>query len=151
MVFELFNKRTTDILRPVNLPHQVGSLSGPVKNIGTVDNKGFELGIGYRETINDFSFEVSGSLTKIKNEVINLNGQDIFNGNYIIKEGHPIDSYYLLDAIGFFQSQEEIDNSPFQNSSTRPGYIKYRDIDGDGFITNDDRIITGSAIPEYTY
>jgi len=154
---DLFHKRTADILRPVAIPSQVGNLGGPLRNIGTVDNRGIELSLIYRNDIGDFSYQLSGNVTWIKNEVVNLDGQEVIwegfrgAGSYIIKEGYPIDSSYLLDAVGFFNSQQEIDDHAFQSNDTRPGYIKYRDVNGDGVINQDDRIIGPSLIPEYTY
>ncbi|MDR1918970.1 MAG: TonB-dependent receptor, partial [Tannerellaceae bacterium] len=149
--FELFNKRTTDILREVVLPQQVGSLGGPIQNIGTVDNKGFEIGLSHKNKFKDWGYEVFGNLTRLKNEIVDLKGQTIINGMFILKEGSPIDSYYMLKAIGIFQSQEEIDSSPTQTAATKPGYLKFEDTNKDGKITEDDRQICGSVIPKYTY
>jgi hypothetical protein len=69
----------------------------------------------------------------------------------IIKEGYPIDSYYLLESVGIFQTQDEINNSPFQNITTKPGYLKYKNQNDDEAIDANDRIITGGAIPDYTF
>ena len=151
LVLDVFKKRTTNILRTVNLPSQVGNLAGPIRNIGTVDNSGFELGLNYQNSLGNLTYQISGSMTKIKNNVVDLNGQIIYNGNTIIKEGYPINSFNLIHAIGIFQTQEEIKNSPFQTAATHPGDIKYQDTNGDGFITEDDRVISGGVIPEYTY
>lgn len=155
--FEVFKKRTTDILHNVNIPTQVGNLIGPLKNIGTVDNKGYELGLSYRNAVGPVSFELSGSLTKIKNEVIDLNGEIIYEyggrsqGGTIIKEGYPIQSYYLLHATGIFNTQEEIDNHAFQTADTKPGYVKFEDVNNDGIINQDDRVIMDhNRIPDYT-
>lgn len=154
---DLFQKRTSDILRPVDIPSQVGNLGGPLRNIGTVDNKGIEVGLVHRNDLGDFSYQLSGSITWIKNEVVDLNEQEIIwtgfrgSGSYIIREGHPIDSSYLLDAVGIFNSQQEIDNHAFQSNDTKPGYLKYRDVNGDGVINQDDRVIGPSLIPDYTY
>jgi len=149
--FEYFRKRTSDILREVELPQQVGALTGPIQNIGKVDNNGFELGLKYRDKIQDFRYEVYGNLTYIKNEIVDLKGQTMIDGKNILQEGHPIDSYYMLHAIGIFQSQEEIDNSPFQTSATKPGYLKFEDVNKDGKITEDDRKVRGGVIPKLTY
>lgn len=149
--FELFDKRTTDILRQVTLPDQVGSLKGPIRNIGEVSNKGFELNVGYRNHIDDFRYEVTGNMTYVKNKIESLKGQTIINDMFILKEGEPIDSYYMLHAIGIFQSEEEIANSPFQTAATKPGYLKFEDTNGDGKITEEDRQICGSVIPKITY
>lgn len=151
LVFDIFKKRTTDILREVNLPAQVGNLTGPIRNIGTVDNTGFELGLDFRNTAGDFTYKFGGSITKIKNKVVDLNGQVIYNDKTIITEGYPINSFHLIHAIGIFQTQDEVDKSPFQSNLTRPGYLKYQDTDDDKVITEDDRIIVGGVIPEYTY
>lgn len=149
--FEVFKKRTSDILRAVSLPHQVGSLDGPIRNIGTVDNTGFELGLSYRNKINDFNYRVYGNVTYVKNEIVDLKGQTIIDDIFILKEGHPIDSYYMLHAEGIFQSEEEIKNSPTQTAATKPGYLKFADTNGDKKITEDDRQIRGSIIPKFTY
>lgn len=155
--FEVFKKRTSDILHSVNIPTQVGNLTGPLSNIGVVDNKGYELSISYRNKIGPVSYEVSGSITRIKNKVVDLNGEVVYEygdrsqGGTIIKEGYPIDSYYLLHAVSIFKSQEEIDNSAFQSADTKPGYIKFEDANNDGVINQDDRIIMDkNHIPDYT-
>lgn len=149
--FELFDKRTTDILRQVILPDQVGGLTGPIRNIGEVSNKGFEVSLGYRNRIDGFRYEVTGNMTYIKNKIESLKGQTIINDMTILKEGYPIDSYYMLHAIGIFQSQEEIDASPYQSDATKPGYLKFEDTNRDGKITEDDRQIHGGVIPKVTY
>jgi TonB-linked SusC/RagA family outer membrane protein len=149
--FELFNKRTTNILREVALPAQVGNLTGPIQNIGTVDNKGFELSLNYRDHFGRLKYELFGNLTHLKNEIVDLKGQTIINGMFILKEGYPIDSYYMLHSTGIFQSQDEINNSPTQTAATKPGYLKFEDTDKNGRVTEDDRQIRGGVIPKYTY
>ncbi|MDR2773934.1 MAG: TonB-dependent receptor, partial [Tannerella sp.] len=151
VTFELFNKRTSNILREVALPSQVGNLTGPVQNIGTVENKGFELGLSFREQYRGLKYEVFGNLTHVKNEIVDLKGQTIIDGMFILKEGYPIDSYYMLHATGIFQSPEEIDASPEQTAATKPGYLKFEDTDNNGKVTEDDRQIRGGVIPKYTY
>ena len=148
---EYFDKRTSDILRKIILPQQVGSLDGPIRNIGEVSNKGFELNLAYRNHVGDFRYEVNGNMTFIKNKIESLKGQTIIDGMFILEEGKPIDSFYMLHAIGIFQSEEEIKNSPYQTAATKPGYLKFEDVNGDGKITEDDRKICGGVIPKVTY
>ena len=138
-------------MRKVTLPDQVGGLDGPIRNIGEVSNKGFELNMGYRNNIGNFRYEVNGNMTFIKNKIVSLKGQTIIDGMFILEEGKPIDSYYMLHAIGIFQSEEEIKNSPYQTAATKPGYLKFEDTNGDGKITEDDRQIRGGVIPKITY
>ena len=156
---EYFDKTTEDVLRPVGIPSQVGALGGPIRNIGTIENKGIELSLGYRNVIGDFRYDVSGNLTYITNKVVNLNGEIILDdfssdgrGPFnITQEGKPINQFYLYEADGLFQSQEEIDSHAFQGADTQPGYIRFKDLDNNGTIDLNDRKATGNTIPKYTY
>jgi TonB-dependent starch-binding outer membrane protein SusC len=155
---ELYDKTTMDILRTVNLPAQVGNLSGPVMNVGTVSNKGLELSLSHRNNFRDFSYKVDFGINYNVNKVVDLNGQEIISTGFagqvsptIIKEGYPIDSYFILESDGIFQTAEQIASSPFQNITTKPGYLKYKDQNNDKVINADDRVIVGGAIPDYTY
>ncbi|MDR1092441.1 MAG: TonB-dependent receptor, partial [Prevotella sp.] len=149
--FEFFRKRTADILRTVNIPSQIGNLGGPTRNIGTVDNKGFEASLSYKGTIDKLDYNIYGNLTYVKNKVIDINDQEIINGRHIIKEGYPIDAYYLYICDGIFQSEEEVAQHATQSHNTKPGDIKFRDVDNDGKITEKDRVVTGNVIPKFTY
>src|SRR5690606_15218219 len=143
---EYFVKTTDDVLRPVGIPSQVGALGGPIKNIGSIENKGIELALGYRNAIGDFKYDISGDFTYIDNKVINMNGGVVLDdlssdgrGPFnITQEGHPINQFLLFEADGLFQSQEEIDAHPIQGSVTRPGYIRYKDLDNNGVIDLND-------------
>ena len=138
-------------MRPVNLPSQVGNWSGPMSNIGQVNNKGIEIGANFRNTWNGITYEFGGDFSFNKNNVVNLNGQQIISGRYITAENHPIDSYYIYEAIGIFQSNEEVASSPFQNVATKAGFIKYKDQNKDNKIDANDRVIRHGVIPEVTY
>lgn len=148
---DVFKRRTTDILRGVSIPGQVGGLSGPVQNIGTVDNTGFEIMLGHRNKIGDITYEVNGSVSYVKNKVVDLRGQSQISSRRIIKEGYPIDAYYLYEATGIYQNQDEINNSAKISNAVKAGYLKYNDVFKDNVIDGKDRIITGSSIPKYNY
>lgn len=154
---DFYKKRTTGILRTVNLPSQVGGLAGPKRNVGTVDNSGIELVAQYRNKIGEVNYGIQGNVSYNRNNVVDLDGQILYNFetnlSTITKEGLPISAHYLLQSDGFFQNQEEIDNHAFQSNATRPGYIRYKDINGDNIINGEDRVAMNesSAIPKYTY
>ena len=154
---DAYKKRTTGILRTVNIPAQVGGLAGPKENIGTMDNDGYELTLKFRNNIGALNYDLSGNVSYNKNKVVDIDGQILYNYNTnistITQAGYPIDAYFLLDAVGIFQSDDEVAASAFQSNSTKAGYIKYRDVNKDGLINGDDRvIINGSTvIPKYTY
>ena len=150
--FEYFYKRTKDILRGIALPAQIGALAGPTTNLAVVDNYGIELGLNYQAKIGkDFSYQIGGNFTYIKNNVVDLDGETIISGGRITKEGSPIDSWYVLQTDGLFQSQEEVDNYPTITNRVGPGDIKYVDRNNDGVIDGEDRYIAGNTFPTYTY
>lgn len=151
---DYFYKRTFDILRAVSIPSQVGGLTGPTVNLGKVDNKGWEIGSSFQDNMGDFSYALNGSVSYVKNKVVDIAGQQVISGRYIIKEGYPINSYFLYQADGYYQTQEEIDRADAvygTRSKVRPGYINYANQNGDNYIDDADKIVTGSSIPTWTY
>ncbi|MGI6574063.1 MAG: SusC/RagA family TonB-linked outer membrane protein [Fermentimonas sp.] len=149
---EVFNKKTSDILRGIALPAQVGALSGPTTNVATVENKGVEIGLTHRNQITkSFSYEVGANFSRIKNKVIDLKGERIISGSLLTEEGSPINSWYVLKTDGLFKTQEEVDNYPTITSRVGPGDIKYVDLNGDGKIDGNDRYIAGNTFPDFTY
>lgn len=148
---DLFDKQTAKILRQISVPGQVGNLTGPVKNIGAVNNRGFEITLGFRESVRDIRYNIDANLTYVKNKVTNLNGQKYYGSNTIIQEGSPIDSFFGLQAEGIFQSADEVKAHAFQNAGTVPGDLKYKDADGNGVVDNNDRRVIGNSIPKFVY
>ena len=95
-----------------------------------------------------------------KNEVLSLNenNEPIFSAGsavvrHITRVGDPIGSYYGYVVDGVYQNQEEINNAPFdtQAPDPAPGDFRFKDINGDGEITPDDRTVTGSYFPDFTW
>ncbi len=148
---ELYNKATDGILRAINYASQVGDLTGPTTNIGSMSNKGIEVLVGYRDRKGGVTYEIDGSLAFNKNRVTNLNGQEIVSGRYITREGSPVQSYYIYEAEGIFQSEAEIADHAFQNAATKVGFLKYKDQNGDNKIDAKDRKVFHGVVPELTY
>jgi len=157
VTIDAYKKRTTGILRTVNIPSQVGGLKGPQENIGTMDNTGIELSVRYRNHVGEVGYGVFGTLSYNKNKVVDIAGQILYNYNSsistITKAGYPIDAFYLLHATGIFQSNDEVAAAPYQSAATRAGYLKFEDVNKDGIINGDDRKIipTSTVIPKYSY
>ncbi|SKD00553.1 TonB-linked outer membrane protein, SusC/RagA family [Chitinophaga ginsengisegetis] len=153
LTVDAYKKRTNGILREVGMPSQVGNLAGAKQNVGTVDNTGFEVTAQYRDHIGEVDLNVYGSVAYNKNEVVDLHGEIIYGTGTITQAGSPIESFYILQAEGIFQNQAEIAASAKQSANTKPGYIKFRDVNNDGIINGDDRVIvnSSSSVPKYTY
>lgn len=171
---DYYKKTTNDLLVNVQLPLSFGVStegSGPQSipfNVGSMVNSGFELALNYKESINDWRFDISTNAAWIKNEVLKLaddqpilrtgGGQAIGGAISITEPGQPIGTFYGLIADGIIQSEEQINalnaSAPdglYQNNGTGPGDLLYRDLNGDGHITNEDRTHLGNPVPKMTY
>ncbi|WP_148477614.1 SusC/RagA family TonB-linked outer membrane protein [Parabacteroides johnsonii] len=147
---DYFYKKTTGILLALDIPGIIG-LEAPFQNAGIVSNKGWELGISYRDHIGNFKYEFGANISDVINKVIDLKGISKTSLTQS-REGYPINSIYGLIAEGLFRDEEEISKSPIQKfGQVAPGDIKYRDITGDNIINAEDQQIIGSTIPRYTY
>ena len=148
-VFDYYIKNTDDILIGLPVPLEYG-FGTPNVNIGKVQNRGWEFEIRWNDKISDFSYGISANLSNNKNEVKDLAGTGPWKSGYT-DVGLPMNSIYGYEALGFFQSEEEIANSPFQNVKNKPGDIKYKDQNGDNKIDGDDRVILGDPAPHYLF
>lgn len=147
-----YSKKTDDVITLINL----GAGQLPLlANLGTIQNKGFEFSADWnKEIAKDLLFTISGNLTTIKNKVIKLNkeGFEIFNGPARTVAGFPIGYFYGYLHDGIYQTNQEIIKSPVSQIGTvRPGDIKYKDINGDGKITTEDRTLIGNPTPDFIY
>lgn len=125
----------------------------PWVNTGEVKNNGFEVQGEYFENFSkDFSLSLRGNFVFARNIVIN-DAKPNWNYDYRDHKGRPVGQQWGYIAEGLFSSEEEIDNSPKPYSEgIRVGDIKYRDINGDGIISNFDIVAIGhSWMPEINY
>lgn len=136
----------------------------PTLNAGTVLNKGLELAVNYSDKIgDDFNFRVGYNVTFIKNEVLLVNnGTGVFEGGSFgvgqpaitrMEAGQPLGYFYGYQTDGIFQNQAEVDAHPSQaalGAPAQPGDIRFKDVNGDGQITNADRTNVGDPIPDAT-
>jgi len=151
---DIYDKKTSNILARINVPAQVGDLNGPVTNLYSMSNKGLEINATHHHTLGRFSYHLNAGIAFNSNNVDYLNGDVQYSGNnslYVIKEGYPVNSYYLYVAEGIFKTAAEVKDHANEGSPAAPGDLKYKDISGDGTIGSDDRIITGRTVPKYTY
>ncbi|MDT8418041.1 MAG: TonB-dependent receptor [Lutibacter sp.] len=150
---EYFQKKSTNLLADVPLPFSTGSFPASITtNAASVKNNGLEFTVSYNNEFKDFKYNVSANLGTLKNEVlqIGLDGNPIYGAGSKTEVGRSIGEIYVFEVEGIFQNQAEIDAHAFQ-SSAAPGDIKYRDLNDDGLITDDDRSFQGVAIPKYSF
>jgi len=152
---DYYKKKTSDILRQSQVTAIVG-LGAPVINDGEVENTGVELGLAYSNSIkggalSGFNYNVGINLDHNSNKLVKFGQQEI--GSYTINQnGQPWNSFYMLEVDGIFQSAAEVQNSPKQyNDDTLPGDLKYKDVNGDGKVNDDDRKIIPGVFPKLNY
>lgn len=148
---DFFSSDREDILirRNASVPAYTG-LALPDENFGKVNNKGMEFLVGYNNKIGGLTYNVSGNLTYARNTV-KFFDEPLGVPEHQKRTGHPMDSWLLYQANGLYQTQEEIDNSAHL-FNTKPGDIRYDDINGDGKITSLDQIrVFDSPTPRIVY
>jgi len=154
---DYFNKNTDDILLAVPLPAvSVGVIESTYINSGSVNNKGFELGLKYQNSDHAFRYSVSANGATLKNVVTKLytfvpNIIDNIN-NTKTEVGEPINAYFGYQFDGIYQTAAEVSKTLFTSTNgTQPGDIKFKDINGDGQIDANDRTFIGNPVPKFTY
>jgi TonB-linked SusC/RagA family outer membrane protein len=157
---DYYNKLTSDLLLNVPVPLSTGYETA-LRNLGSIRNQGFEIALETRNfTRNKFTWTTNANISFNTNKVESLGpgGTPIIVANraqensltHIAKVGSPLGSYYGLVFDGIYNTQAEIDASAHL-SNTFPGDVRFKDLNGDGFINDSDRTIIGNNLPKFTY
>jgi TonB-linked SusC/RagA family outer membrane protein len=143
--FDIYRKDLKDLLRnkAQNIPASFG-IGAPTLNFAKEQYSGFELELTHSNHIGkDFSYDLRGTFTYNKGRVIDY-GEDPSTPDYLKAQGYSPFKTTLYQALGFFQSQEEINKWVNQdglgNTSLKPGDVKYADLNGDGKIDAKDQL-----------
>jgi TonB-linked SusC/RagA family outer membrane protein len=160
-------KTLDDLLGEFPVPQYTGVPGGSIlKNGFTMENKGFEIALGYNESIGDFNFSINGNFSTLDNKVLkltdNVNGyitQPISQYNLTnvndgsahtrTSVGETIATYYGYVTNGIAQTQADIDNSGM--TGIELGDRLYKDMDGNGLIDAEDRVALGNGLPKYNF
>ena len=169
VVADYYVKVSDDILLTPPVPLTLGNLSPPAQNEGSVENRGWELAVGYFENLgSDFRFSLSANWGHNDNVVLNLDKEFISANKVMTKEGLPISSFYGHRILGIFQSDEDAQNVDVYGvqpggATHAAGDLIYADeltvdTDGDGIpdatdgiINAEDRVILGNTNIKNTY
>lgn len=148
-----YEKRDAIFLQRGSLPGFFGQASLPWVNLGVMENKGVDGNAEYFHQIGGVSLSVMGNFSYNRNKILE-NDQPDYAWEYRNRSGQKFGQQFGFIAVGLFESEEEIDQSPSQFGLTnlRPGDIKYLDVNGDGVIDSNDEIPIGySDVPEIIY
>lgn len=159
--FEVYQKTNKDMLLDVAFPQTLGT-TPPKMNSGTLEVKGWDMELSWKDKMGDFSYYVTATLSDSKNELTDLGGKDSYGAGIVgAREGYPINSYFGWVYEGPIKTQEELDE--YKKLGNVPGNIqigdsKYKDVDGNGSIhayggddDAGDLKYLGNTSPRYNY
>lgn len=169
--FEYFNRRSDNLILNIPLSPSLGFSQPTPANVAAMENKGFEMQGTYAKRSGTFRYDISGNFSVVRNKVLSFGtsatgpfyaGMNADFGGFDITRtqvGDPVQAFFGWKVDGIFKSQAEIDaaNAKDGNPATKyqdkaaPGDIRFKDINGDGVINADDRVVLGSFIPNFTY
>lgn len=152
---DYFKKKTSDLLLNLPIPTTTG-FGFSLQNVGATENKGFEILLNTDNLTGRFTWSSTLNVSTIRNKVTDLAGLPFIlqgggrfvNNISILREGDPMNSYFGYAVEGIFQSDQEVADSP--QPLSRPGELKFRDVNQDNEITPEDRVVLGSPYPEFS-
>ena len=156
---DYYQSTTSDLLLNVSLPAATG-FETFLTNIGEVQNQGLEFVLSTENLTGDFGWSTDINFSTNRNEVTELGpeGAPILSSGaaglrHITQIGSEVGSYYGYVVEGVYRDQAAVDNAlpDTQAPDPAPGDFIFKDVDGDGEITPDDRTVTGSYFPDFTY
>lgn len=165
LTFDVFEKKTTDMLLGIAVPGYVGN-GGPTGNIASLENRGVELELGYSIDIKDLKLDLSGNVSYAENEITNLGvDKEFLPGQTFspqglevtrITIGQPIGHFYGYQTAGIFQNEAEVAahtnaDGELLQPDAQPGDIRFVDFNGNGEIDPEDRTVIGDPTPTWTY
>ena len=145
------HKRNNTIMALENTTSSVVGKPAPYANIGKVNNKGFEATIAYNNKTGKVNYYVQANAAFARNQIERTD--EIANlAENLKRTGHSVTQPFGLVAIGYYKDQSDIDNSPINTLyKVRPGDIKYKDINKDNIINEEDEMAIGMpSVPEWT-
>jgi len=146
LTVDAFKDERTGIYMDRNfLPAYIGLTSTPSANVGAVKSMGVDGNITLKHQFNKVNVTLRGNITLSKNEVLDRDEQESVYP-YQMQKGYRVDQTRGLIALGLFKDYDDIRNSPTQTfGSYQPGDIKYKDVNGDGVIDDNDIVAVGST------
>ena len=151
---DYFIKKTDDLLLNRPVPRSTGFTS-LTSNVGSMENRGFEVSVRahiLRGSLTDLRWTSELNIGTTRNEVTRLYQDEPINTGFAsrIEVGQPLGVFYGFVTDGLFRTPEEVNNHAFQDQDTSPGDIRFRDLNGDGFISGLDRQIIGDPWPDFS-
>ncbi|MCE6989689.1 TonB-dependent receptor [Dyadobacter sp. CY323] len=156
LVADYYKKITSDLLLNVPTPSITGYTTAR-QNIGKIENKGWEFGLTTQNLNKKLKWSTDFNISFNRNKVLALGPSgDPLYGNYQVTSSHvtqigkPMGNFYGYEVAGIFQTLDEVKNSP-AFAESKPGQLRFVDVNGDGKLSSDDRTILGNPQPDFIY
>ena len=168
--FDFYVKNTSDMLVDANWTYLAGGASKPSVNIGSMRNVGVDFSVGWRSKIGEVSYNINANASWYRNEVTKLGSSNLYTSTRISElnittVGQPIAMFYGYQLDGIYKSVDDVMNYKNDNGQTITpygttqeslnaqswvGHYKFKDLNNDGRIDQDDRTIIGNPHPDLT-
>lgn len=155
---EYYYKKTKDMLITEPIPNYLGFESGPMTNIGSAENKGFEFDVNWRDQVGDFGYTVGFNISTIKNKMLSIGsgspitGGIVRNGNATItRVGDPIGAFYGYKTDGLIQTEAQLAEVRKLQPKAELGDVVFANTNGDEALNDKDKVIIGNPIPDFIY
>lgn len=147
-----YEKRSNILVSGANSTSGIIGITVGQVNEGVYKYKGFDASLSWNDKFGDFHYGIGASMSYLNSKIVNEN-QAYQEYDYLYTKGNRVGQMYGLEAIGFFNSQQEINNSPQQTfSAVAPGDVKYKDQNGDNRIDEKDVVkMFGSSLPRFYF
>ncbi|SFT08557.1 TonB-linked outer membrane protein, SusC/RagA family [Porphyromonadaceae bacterium NLAE-zl-C104] len=160
VTFDWYNKTTKDWLVVAPILASYGT-NPPYINGGDIRNRGVELGLDWNDRVGDFTYGANFNIAYNKNEVIRIaNAEGIIHGAenvlsqgtkemYRAEVGYPIGYFWGFKTAGVFQNAEQVASTQAKLENAQPGDLIFMDTNGDGAITDADKVMIGDPNPDF--
>ena len=163
--YDFYNKRTKGMLMDKPIPAYVGQ-GAPMSNLGDMRNWGHEFEISWQHQVGDFHYSISANASLLRNRLINLgneSGEAVYQsngasgiGDYVKGSNGMVWPYfYGMKTNGIFQNWAEVESyrdrdGNLMQPNAQPGDVRFVDVDGDGYVNDNDRTMIGKGMPDWT-
>ena len=163
--YDFYNKRTKGMLMDKPIPAYVGQ-GAPMSNLGDMRNWGHEFEISWQHQVGDFHYSISANASLLRNRLINLgneSGEAVYQsngasgiGDYVKGSNGMVWPYfYGMKTNGIFQNWAEVESyrdrdGNLMQPSAQPGDVRFVDVNGDGYVNDNDRTMIGKGMPDWT-
>jgi TonB-linked SusC/RagA family outer membrane protein len=153
---DYFHRSTIDALLYVNAPAHVGNRYSLVKNVGNILNEGVEITLGHDNKVGAVHYSIGANVSFLHNELTKLNGgSPLWGDRTKTDQGMALNSFWGYQYEGIYQTdQEALDQLYSYDAGTigvHAGDARYKDVNGDGKLNEDDKMVIGNPFPKLTY